>query len=66
MTKQKVGRPRHRYEAWIVGEHALPNSRAPRWFRADPGTVLVHNLTAGWWRVLSLRAFKRQFEWGAK
>ncbi len=54
----KVGRPAHEYEAWVAGEHRIPDG-----FPVGAGEVLVHDKTVGWWRVLSRTAFSRQFEW---
>ena len=58
-----MGRPRHQYEAWVVGQHVVPPELASLERATDTGDVIVRNLTMGTVDVLPARQFERQYEW---
>jgi hypothetical protein len=54
--------PRTRgYDAYIVGEHDLPDEASDLDVR--DGDVVVHDMDTDEWSVMSRAAFDRDFEW---
>jgi len=54
-------RRQHRYDAFVVGEHDLPNEAFDLQLR--DGYVVLHDRTTDQWSVISPSAFKREYEW---
>jgi len=51
----------HRYDAFVVGEHDLPDEAFD--LRLRDGYVVVHDRTTDRWSVMSPSAFEREYEW---
>jgi hypothetical protein len=49
------------YDAYIVGEHDLPDEASDLDVR--DGDVVVHDMDTDEWSVMSRAAFDRDFEW---
>ena len=52
---------KHRYDAYIVGEHDLPDEAFDLELR--DGDVVVHDKETDEWSVMSRVTFDRNFEW---
>jgi hypothetical protein len=50
------------YDAWVIGEHDLPDDRPLGLTPAAEGYVLVHDLKNDHWSMLDPKAFAHQYE----